>query len=255
MLRFVLVAVLISSVPAQAAPASFAILSERDRATRADQLAQTFPPAWHAKVRVDEVGMPEQVELAVTIPAAEAEARIAEIVRDRTAWFGIANVAAMHVATRYSDVVVGVGERWTGSLVASVQADRIILWGHLWPIATPRVSTEPAERLLPPFIGLRGTIPSACLCGHDRVGVITQRETFALHGGIALVCAGGVMRPRAAIAIQVMLGSVRDIPGLDKLPELVDAHTLEPITAGYEFPVANTNDDGATTFTKTRLCR
>ncbi|HEV7557476.1 MAG TPA: hypothetical protein VGO00_18560 [Kofleriaceae bacterium] len=254
MLRFVVVVVLISSVPAEAAP-SFATLSERDQATRADQLAQTFPAAWHAKVRVDAVGMAEQVELAVTIPLAEAEPRIADIVRERAAWFGIADTAAMHMTTRYSDVIFGVGERWTGSLVASVQSDHIILWGHLWPVATPRVSTEPAERVLKPFIGLGGSVPSRCLCGHDDVGITTRRETFELHGGIALVCAGGVMRPRAAIAIQVMLGSVRSIPGLEKLPELIDAHTLEPITGGYEFPLASTHDDGANTFTATRLCR
>jgi hypothetical protein len=91
------------------------------------------------------------------------------------------------------------------------------------------------------------------LC-RDHTAVTTVRSTFELHGGIALVCRDGVMRPRAAIAIQVMMGSVRDIPGLDKLPELVDARTLEPITAGYEFPQAN-GTDGGSTFTATRLCR
>jgi len=255
MLRFVLVAVVISSIPAEAAPGDFAILSEHDQAVRADQLAQTFPASWHAKVRVDQAGMPEQVELAVTIPMAEAEARVTEIVRERASWFGIADPRAMHVTTRYSDVVVGVGDRWTGSLVASVQADHIIMWGHLWPITTERVSTKPAERVLRPFIGLTGSVPSRCLCGHDTVGITTRRETFELHGGMALVCHGGVLRPRAAIAIRVMIGSVRSIPGLDKLPELVDARTLEPITVGYEFPSNNGNDDGATSFTATRLCR
>ena len=236
-------ALLLLLVSAPAAAKSFPILSQQARQDAAKTAAASFPEAWHAKVEVDEVGMPETIELAVptAIDDDHAAERVLEIVRDHAGLFGIQDKRKLHSHRDYADVSVGEGERWTGAIEAHYEGTKLIVRGHLWPIATPESPAIDRKKLLAPYVGKKGTAPSKCKC-RTTEEITTREANFRVDVAVALVCKAGVLTPRMAIAIDPELGSAK-VPALENMPRLLDATSRERITDDFTMPPYGAGED------------
>jgi hypothetical protein len=214
----------------------FPVLGEAEQARAAAAIAASFPARWKAQARVDHAGFAS--ELAVTLPApladADATARILEIVGAHAAAFGVLDPRALHGQRDHGDVRIGHGERWTGNLLAHYEGRSLRLYGHFWPVQTPRPPQVDRDKLVERYVGLKGTRPSRCNC-RDVDEVVLDASSFSVDAGLAMVCDDGELRPRPAIAVRANLGSAT-VPGLEGMPRLLDATTREPIDADFVMP-------------------
>jgi len=215
----------------------FPVLSEAEQAKAASAIAASFPTRWRAQVKVDHAGLVS--ELAVTLPApisdADATARIVEIVGAHASAFGVLDAKALHGQRDRADVHLGHGERWTGNLLAHYEGKRLRLYGHFWPIETPKPPEVDRGKLLERYIGLKGTRPSRCNCRRTVDEIVLDAGSFSVDAGIAMVCEDGELRPRPAIALRANLGGAT-VPGLESMPRLLDAVTREPIDDDFVMP-------------------
>jgi hypothetical protein len=230
-----LLALLVISSPALAEPPTFRLLSRAEQAKTASVLATKFPKTWHAKIEVDEAGFPSQVELEVPTPVDDEHAveRALEIVRDRADMFGVTDGSRLHARRDGADVAIGQGARWTGKLSVHYEGRRVVIWGHLWPVATPPPLAIDRNKLLAPYVGLRGKAPSKC-CKHNE-DVVTRADNFRVDVAVALICDHGTLTPKYAIGIRAELGAA-DVPGLEDMPRLLDAYTRERIDDDFWMP-------------------
>jgi hypothetical protein len=139
------------------------------------------------------------------------------------------------------DGSIGEGARWTGRIAASFDEPHFVIYGHLWPIDTPAVANPEVVKVTRPYYGLHGEYRSKCMpgCGHPDEDFTISDKSFAFHPGMALVCGDGVVRARAVIRIETTFTPGSRVEGMEKLPDLVDAHSLEPITSGWLMPGDN----------------
>lgn len=230
------------------APPPIPLISLDERDHRAAAIAKTFRAADHAIVHLDITGMIDRVELTRSMPKEDAAAALLQLVRDHARDFGVANPDKLHVITQNNDLYVGEGARWTGAIRMTSWDNHVMIGGHLWPVTTPAPPAVDVERVLAPFLGLDGTEPSKCLCGHDTVGVTTRREMFEVRTGVAFVCDHGALRPHEAIAISLTANA--HVPALAKLPTLFDARTGEPIAADYLMPSAGSLEQPPSTISE-----
>lgn len=217
----------------------FPVLGEAEQAKAAAAIAASFPARWKAQARVDHAGFVS--ELAVTLPAplteADAVARILELIGGHAAAFGVLDPRALHGQRDHADVRIGNGERWTGNVLAHYEGKSLRLYGHFWPVQTPRPAQVDRDKLLERYVGLKGTRPSrgARRDNEDVDEVVLDASSFSVDAGLAMVCDDGELRPRPAIAVRANLGSAT-VPGLDGMPRLLDATTREPIDDDFVMP-------------------
>jgi hypothetical protein len=237
-MRLLVIALVIAAVgPAAAEPKDrFKLLSRAEQAKAQAAIEASFPARWRARAKVNYAGF--VAELAVTVPTpitdADAVARTIAIVGRHAAAFGVLDPKALRGQRDHADVYIGEGERWTGNIMAHYEARRLRIYGHLWPIDTPRPAEIDRPKLLDKYLGLRGTRPSKCDCGRDDE-LVLDLESFSVDAGIALVCKDGELRPRAAIAMRAEIGS-GIVPGLEEMPRLLDAETRERIDDDFVMP-------------------
>lgn len=237
-MRLLVVALLVAAVgPAGAEPRDrFKLLSKAEQAKAQAAVEASFPARWRARAKVDHAGF--IAELAVTVPTpiieADAVARTIEVVAGHAAAFGVLDPKALHGQGDRGDVRLGAGERWTGNIMAHFEARRLRVYGHLWPIETPKPADVDRGRLLEKYIGLRGIRPSKCDCRHDD-DVVLDVDSFSIDAGIAMICKDGELRPRPAIAMRAEIGA-GTVPGLEEMPRLLDAVTRERIDDDFLMP-------------------
>ncbi|MBC7975007.1 MAG: hypothetical protein H7138_08485 [Myxococcales bacterium] len=215
----------------------FKLLTKGEQAKAQAAIEAKFPPRWRAKAKVDHAGF--IAELAVTVPTpitdADAIERTIEVVGHHPAAFGVLDPRALRGQRSRADVHLGEGERWTGNIIASYDARRLRIYGHLWPVETPRPVELDRAKLLEKYLGLRGTRPSKCDCARREDELVLDLESFTVDAGIAMVCKDGELRPRPAIAMRAEIGSAT-VPGLEDMPRLVDAETRERIDDDFLMP-------------------
>ena len=237
-MRLLVVALLVVAVgPASAEPRDrFKLLSKAEQAKAQAAIEASFPARWRARAKVDHAGF--VAELAVTVPTpitdADAVARTIELVGGHAAAFGVLDPKALHGQRDHADVHLGEGERWTGNIMAHYEARSLRVYGHLWPIDTPKPAELDRSKLLEKYLGLRGTRPSKCDCRHDDE-LVLDLDSFSVDAGIAMICKDGELRPRAAIAMRAEIGA-GTVPGLDEMPRLLDAVTRERIDDDFLMP-------------------
>lgn len=233
----------------------FPLVDKQHRPAAAAEIAKTFPAEWHPVVTADFAGMPQEVtlELPAEVAADDRIPRALAIVRDHAAALGVLAARELHYVVDSDMIRIGAGERWSGQIVASFEGRKLTLYGHLWPIAVERLAVPPeAEKLVSPFYGVAGEYLSKCLdCGHKDSHFVLDKHSFSFAAGMALVCTPEGVVSRAAISIERNYRPGSRIPGIEKLPDFVDAHTLAPLRApelGIYIPGDGAYVAGTTTF-------
>jgi hypothetical protein len=232
------------TVEAKPAPRAtrFRQLSKPERADAVAAIVAALPAELAPKVEVDFAGYPHDVTLTLPAPVAEADrvARALGFLREHARLFGIVDATTLPYQLDGTFIRVGEGERWTGQIVVEFRDREMSIFDHLWPIATEQVARPAAEleALVKPYYGLHGEFRSKCLekCGHHDSSFVLGKSDFSFRPGMALVCTPEGVVVRAAFAIRRHYRPGSSVPGIEKLPQLVDARTLAPITGNFYMP-------------------
>lgn len=212
---------------------SFAVYAKTARPGFASKLALTFPAAWKPEVEADFAGMPKQVilELPDEPKPAARPARALAVIKDHAEAFGVLAPNELHYTLDNDMILIGAGARWTGRIVARFEGKKLVLYDHLWPIVIEQLEVPAAaEKLVSGYYGQKGEYRTMCLPGCKKDHDFTvDKHSFRFVAGMALVCTNAKAQVRPAIAIVRNYAEGSRIAGIEKLPRLVDAHTLEPL--------------------------